>query len=1004
MDKRELCMNGPRMHKRVAFQLLALVFLLLAPCAFGQAAASPTAEAGAKNKAATVRLDVEEVSIDLVVHDKQHRSILDLKPGDLSIADNGTPVKLNNLHLVSGESAKGYLLTLVFDPMTGAAAHNAADIANKVIAMLPRKGFEVAVYLLGSRLNLVQGFTGDARAMRDAVEVATQLSEKQQNEVITAAETRLLAVVKTGVDTSGRMISVRDRALAQVQLTSMEGSQRIVRDEHALPSLAGLLALARGEQELEERKTVIYFSLNGQLNQDANAMVKTILTAAQRANVSMYTVDMTGIGASARDQLMTMSAIGPIAGHNPEPLTTSPMAALLSPAQQASAPKVQPADAFGSGGGMMIATNTLAMEAGGIGNGVANSSPLGALAALTGGAYIDGQDSVKKPLQQMLQDMTTYYQASYVPPEQEYDGSFRPITVKSLRSGVFVRAKAGYFALPSGGGIGIRPFETPLMKILSEPQLPTEQSFKAAVLRLGEMADGNTNSLVVELPLSGVEMREDTAAQQYSAHLSIVAQIKDQYGTVVDHFAEDIPRHGALDTMQDAKAEFVTLQWPFIAIPGDYTLEAAVLDRNSGAAGAQRVHFKISEPPKGPSLSDGVLVRKMTKLTTDTDLQEPLSYEEAKVTPNLTGKVTLDEDSIMLFFVLHPDPKISEAPRLEMDILRDGSPAGHAPLNYKPGTGAIPFLAMLRTKTLSPGLYDITARMTQGRKKAESTISFSVPGNRPAGTALVEGDAALRQELQPRKSRQLVFTVPETPLPPPSWQEFDSILADAGQHALAYRESLPDLLCVKVTDRSVDANNSNNWKHKDSIAEMLRYHDKAEAWTALQVDGKPAIGKVERESQSAGEFGEVLKAIFQPSSKADIKWKEAQLLGKETIHVFNYKVGLANSDFQIDGAEGARVTVGFYGQVFIDATTHNIRRVTLTTSSLGKDPAVHPASITVDYDTVAIGGQSYLLPVAGEVRLKTGEHTTTMRQMDFRDYKPYGSNVTIMGENEAGKP
>jgi hypothetical protein len=567
-----------------------------------------------------------------------------------------------------------------------------------------------------------------------------------------------------------------------------------------------------------------------------------------------------------------------------------------------------------------------------------------------------------------------------------------------------VRAKAGYFALPSGGGIGIRPFETPLMKILSEPQLPTEQSFKAAVLRLGEMADGNTNSLVVELPLSGVEMREDTAAQQYSAHLSIVAQIKDQYGTVVDHFAEDIPRHGALDTMQDAKAEFVTLQWPFIAIPGDYTLEAAVLDRNSGAAGAQRVHFKISEPPKGPSLSDGVLVRKMTKLTTDTDLQEPLSYEEAKVTPNLTGKVTLDEDSIMLFFVLHPDPKISEAPRLEMDILRDGSPAGHAPLNYKPGTGAIPFLAMLRTKTLSPGLYDITARMTQGRKKAESTISFSVPGNRPAGTALVEGDAALRQELQPRKSRQLVFTVPETPLPPPSWQEFDSILADAGQHALAYRDSLPDFLCVKVTDRSVDANNSNNWKHKDSIAEMLRYHDKAEAWTALQVDGKPAIGKVERESQSAGEFGEVLKAIFQPSSKADIKWKEAQLLGKETIHVFNYKVGLANSDFQIDGAEGARVTVGFYGQVFIDATTHNIRRVTLTTSSLGKDPAVHPASITVDYDTVAIGGQSYLLPVAGEVRLKTGEHTTTMRQMDFRDYKPYGSNVTIMGENEAGKP
>jgi hypothetical protein len=240
-----------------------------------------------------------------------------------------------------------------------------------------------------------------------------------------------------------------------------------------------------------------------------------------------------------------------------------------------------------------------------------------------------------------------------------------------------------------------------------------------------------------------------------------------------------------------------------------------------------------------------------------------------------------------------------------MDILRDGSPAGHAPLSYKQGTGAIPFLAMLPTKTLSPGLYDITARMTQGGKKAESTISFSVPGNRPVGAALAEGDAALRQELQPRKNRQLEFTVPETPLPPPSWQEFESVLADAGQHALAYRDSLPDFLCVKVTDRSVDANNSSNWKHKDSIAEMLRYHDKAEAWTVLQVDGKPAIGKVERGSQSAGEFGEVLKAIFQPSSKADFKWKEAQLLGKRKSTSLTIRLGSRTPIFR-SMARGAR--------------------------------------------------------------------------------------------------
>ncbi len=1002
MDKHGVYSLAPRMHRSVAFQLLGMMILILVPFAWGQAPA-PAEETGAKSKDATLRLDVQEVSIDLVVHDKQHHSITDLKPDDLSVVDNGTPVKLINLHLVSGEAAKGHLLTFVFDPMTDAAAHNAADIANKVIAMLPKTGFETSVYLAGSRLYLVQGFTSDAKAVSDAVEVATQFSEKQQNKVVTATEASLLAVVKTGVEPSGRMISIRDRALAQVQLTAMEGSQRIVQDEHALPSLAGLLALARAEQELEERKTIIYFSRNGQLDVDASSMVKTILAAAERANVGIYTVDMTGVGSTAHDQLMTMGAIAPVAGKNPEAPTTSPMAGLLTGVQALQAPKVQPSDPFGAGGGIMVATNTMAMEGQGIGDGVANSSPLAALAALTGAAYIDGQDSVKKPLEQMLQDMTTYYQASYVPPAQEYDGSFRPISVKSLRKGVFVHANAGYFALASGGAFGIRPFETPLMKILSEPQLPTELSFKATVLRLGEMAIGNTNSAVVELPLSGVQMREDTSAQLYSAHVSIVAQIKDHYGTVVDHFAEDIPRHGALNTMQDAMSEFVTLQWPFVAIPGDYTLEAAVLDRNSGKAGAQRIPFKIIEPPKGPALSDGVLVRKMSRLNAQADQQEPLLYEGAKVTPNLTGKATLDEDSVLLFFVLHPDPKISEAPKLEMDILRDGSHAGHAPLNYKPAAGAIPFLAVLPTQSLKPGFYDITARMTQGAKTAESTISFSIPAENTPGVALAEGDAAQRQQMLPRQNRQLAFTVPDAPPPPPSWQEFDSILADAGQHALAYRDSLPDFLCVKVTDRSVDAKNNNEWKHKDSITEGLRYHEKTEEWAPLQADGqsasgKGAMGNAEGASQSEGEFGEVLKAIFQPSSKADFKWKEAQQLGNQTVHVFNYKVGIENSDYRVEGAAGAKVPVGFYGQVFIEASTHAIRRVTLTISNLGKDPAVRPSTMILDYDSVVIGGQSYLLPVAEEVRVKTGEHQTTMKQMEFRDYKPYGTNVTIKEE------
>ena len=104
---------------------------------------------------------------------------------------------------------------------------------------------------------------------------------------------------------------------------------------------------------------------------------------------------------------------------------------------------------------------------------------------------------MKGPLQQMVEDLSTFYEASYIPPAQDYDGKFRSIDVKPLRVGLNVQAKTGYFSLPPGSG-GIRPFEAPLLKSLGETQLPADFKFNASILRFGNMPDGNTNALAVE--------------------------------------------------------------------------------------------------------------------------------------------------------------------------------------------------------------------------------------------------------------------------------------------------------------------------------------------------------------------------------------------------------------------------------------------------------------------------------------------------------------------------
>src|SRR5580698_11094910 len=59
------------------------------PAAPATAAPASTTTAAPAEQTPTFSTNVDEVSLDLVVHDKKHRPVLDLKPEDLAITDEG---------------------------------------------------------------------------------------------------------------------------------------------------------------------------------------------------------------------------------------------------------------------------------------------------------------------------------------------------------------------------------------------------------------------------------------------------------------------------------------------------------------------------------------------------------------------------------------------------------------------------------------------------------------------------------------------------------------------------------------------------------------------------------------------------------------------------------------------------------------------------------------------------------------------------------------------------
>ena len=998
--------------------------------AVGQAPGSAPVTGQNPAEAQTLSTNVDEVALDLVVHDKKHKLVSDLKPEDFVVTDNEVPVKLKGLHLVSGDQNTEHLVTLLFDNFSGPSAKNAENTALKILKVLPSKGYSIATLGFIGRLRLMQGFTEDRNAVAQAVKTMTDNLDADKMPVLAltlsdstvgsttvngndkrvvaseAAEKDLVAIARTGADPAGSRVDIKVRAQYQSLLTALESARQIQQDQHALPTLTGLLALVRSQQPFTERKCLIYFTARTQMDSHAKEMVRTITEAANQSGESVYVVDMNALDVGGQHQID--AAIGAQnVNFNPGPQAVPGSGGM---ATQVPTQQMGPAGPTSAAG---MAVDWL--RQGDPHPFAETKSPLGEMAMNTGGAYIDAQESLKRPLQQMVEDLTTYYQASYVPPFKEYDGSFRTIAIKPVRDGLNVRTKTGYVALAPGAAGGIRPFEAPLLKLLEQPEPPADLKFHAAVIHFGELPDGNTSTVAVEVPISQLETRTDQHTNLFSAHVSIVAQIKDKNGTVVEHFAEDIARRGALETIDKDKSATINLQRHFPALPGQFTLEVAVLDRFSEKSGVKRISFEVPAIQSSPSLSDIVLVRKVDTVRDGDDPLEPMRFEKGRITPNLSGDVPQDAKSVSVFFILHPDAKSKDPVSLEIEASRGGRPGkpSSVPLHLDNAQTALPYMASFKAG-LAPGDYEVKAVMSQGGKSSVQKISFTVEGDQRASGATLAANVApggapesadamsaiAAGSMAPSNSSALSIVPITNPLPPPSQEEIKQLLGDARDRALHYVDSLPNFMCIEVTSRSVDPSASGRWKLRDTISELLSYRDKNETRTTLEVNGK--VENADRLGMkgafSTGELGGVLQAVFKESAKADFEWKQTEALGTGTVQVFDYRVLKNNSVFSVVGSNDKQIMVAFHGQVFIDNLTRNTRRITLIADDLPADFPTRYTSIAVDYDYVVINSHDYLMPISAELRLLEGRHDAVLNSMEFRNYRRFGSSMRIVNE------
>ncbi len=646
----------------------------------------------------TVTTNAQEVLLDVVVRDKKGRFIPDLTKDQFQVTDDGQPVKPTSFRVVRSGDKVLRAVTMVFEHVDVQDRALAREAGMDVLKSEPDPEVYFAVFAIDQQMAAIQQFTRDRAALKKAIERATSGAFLQFAE--DAAQVRK----EVQQQLASASADANEKLLARAMLKMATVDQTMDRQEPGRAVIFSLAGLARSQADLPGRKSLLYFTRGLTVPDHLQQPFESLISTANRANVSVYALGVHGLDISAEN-----------AGAN---------ALLDSAAKQGSAAQTG-ADTHASPS--QIARETLAVDQavqGGRAN-VLNS--LDTLSRQTGGFPIFNTNDLKAPLRRAAEDLESYYEISYTPDIKKYDGTFRKISVHTDVADARLQARSGYFALPPEASPDLLPYEMPLLAALGTMPLPRTFAFHATTMRFHPGKDEAQCAFLLEAPFKDLTLQEQ--GDSVMMHLGVVTLIKNSAGTVVEKFSQDVPVKFPADKKAGLQASNFIFNRHFELAPGRYTVESAVGDFLGNKVSARKAVLVVPVASTGVTLSNLSLVRSFQPNAAGTDDMDPFHFQGGKVTPSLDDQVHGGKGAkLSIFFVVYPDPAEPGKPELQAQLLQDGKPIGGGALDLPPAEkdGSIPYVASFPIDTLPAGQYQIRVIAKQGSIARDQTALFTI--------------------------------------------------------------------------------------------------------------------------------------------------------------------------------------------------------------------------------------------------------------------------------------
>jgi VWFA-related protein len=276
----------------------------------------------------TIRANSRLIVVDVVATNKNEQPLTDLRAEEFTVLEDGKPQNLNSFELHVSKSGAhvnppalppdqytnanevpdGPINILLVDAMNSSFL-NQATTRNAVVHLLTTlpPGQPMAIFVLGDRLRMIQGFTTDSTLLRKAA-----MEYKPET---TVAQNRTAATASAGESITK----------AQRQGSFVEGLQKVIEKEQAsivrdrvTETMNAFKQLARAVSGYSGRKNIVWLSGSFPLNlrlrysafatEDFERQAREVTNLLAAAKIAIYPVDIRGMDSRtslASDDLMT---------------------------------------------------------------------------------------------------------------------------------------------------------------------------------------------------------------------------------------------------------------------------------------------------------------------------------------------------------------------------------------------------------------------------------------------------------------------------------------------------------------------------------------------------------------------------------------------------------------------------------------------------------------------------------------------------------------------------